>query len=568
MKNANFYSLFEFSPVAMWVYDEQTLKFLDVNLAAVQHYGYSKDEFLAMDISQLEVANQHEDQTVEAGIEKGQASLHRHKRADGALIFVELESNPIIYNERAAKIVLANEVTDRINVQQALVLSERRFKALVQDASDMITILDKDFNYTYVSPASLRVFGIDPSSVIGRYAFDFIHRDDFDSVLLEAETIWHNKQVSLSPYRYRDLAGNWLWIETKATNLLDDPAVEGIVCISKDITQRIEDEQLLHENIERFDMVSRATSDVIWDCDFAKETIAWNKAICEVLSYDNLSQTSTKWWEDRIHPEDRDRVLKELEIQLQSDDDRWASEYRFYCGDGLYKYIFDRGFIIRTASGAPYRMIGSMQDISLRKQEEQWSRLLESVVIHADDGVLITDVSPAPGPYIVYVNDALVRMSGFTRDELVGSSPAILHINHDNQPAVNVLYQAIAQGEECRIELVNETKLGRHYDVNVTLCPVLDEIDRISNWISIRRDITGQKQYIAAIEAQNKSLREIRWMQSHGVRAPLARMMSLVALLHTSPDPNAQHELLNHLEQSAKELDVIVTQIANETPKL
>jgi len=552
----------------MWVYDVQTLKFLDVNLAAVQHYGYSKDEFLEMNITQLADANHEEDQIVEAGIQKGQASLHQHKRSDGALIFVELESNPITYNERQAKIVLANEVTDRILVQRALLLSERRFKALVQDASDMITILDKDFNYTYVSPASLRVFGIHPTAVIGTYAFDFIHRDDIERVLFEAETIWQNKQVLLSPYRYRDMAGNWLWIETKATNLLDDPAVEGIVCISKDITQRIEDEKLLRENVERFNMVSRATSDVIWDCDFAKNTITWNKAVCDILGYDNLEQTAVDWWRERIHAEDRERVMDELNKQLANGSDLWLSEYRFYCGNEQYKYILDRGFIMRTQSGDPYRMIGSMQDISLRKQEEQWSRLLESVVIHADDGVLITDVSPAPGPFIVYVNDALVRMSGFTRDELLGSSPAILHINQADQPAVAVLYEAIAQGKECRIELLNETKDGRHYDVNVTLCPVLDEKDRISNWISIRRDITGQKQYIAAIEAQNKSLREIRWMQSHGVRAPLARMMSLVALLHTTPDPNAQHELLNHLEQSAKELDVIVTQIANETPKL
>ena len=568
MKNANFYSLFEFSPVAMWVYDVQTLSFLDVNLAAVQHYGYTKEQFLTMTISQLEDLSEAIEAEGKDAMAKEGLALHVHLRADGELIFVELESNPILYNERKARIVLANEVTDKIAIQRELLLSERRFRALVQDASDMITIIDKDFNYTYVSPASLRVFGIEPKSVIGSYAFDFIHSDDFDRVLQEAGEIWQQKQILLSPYRYRDVNGNWLWIETKATNLLDDPAVKGIVCISKDITKRIEDEQVLRENVERFNMVSKATSDVIWDCDFETKTIAWNKTICEVLGYDNLTLTSTKWWEDRIHPEDRDRVLDELEKQLQSDDDRWASEYRFYCGNNQYKYIFDRGFILKTPNGIPYRMIGSIQDISLRKQEEQWSRLLESVVTHADDGVLITDASVAPGPYIVYVNDALVRMSGFTRAELLGSSPAILHQRQEDQPEIAILYDALAKGEECRIDFINETKAGNLYNVSVTVCPVLDEKASISNWISIRRDITGQKQYIAAIEAQNKSLREIRWMQSHGVRAPLARIMSLVSLLHYTPDAAAQHELLNHLEKSAKELDVIVTQIANETPKL
>ena len=67
-------------------------------------------------------------------------------------------------------------------------------------------------------------------------------------------------------------------------------------------------------------------------------------------------------------------------------------------------------------------MIGAMQDITKRKEEEQWSKLLESVVINTLDGVLITNVAPSPGPYIIYANDAMLQMSGYSRKELIGKS--------------------------------------------------------------------------------------------------------------------------------------------------
>jgi PAS domain S-box-containing protein len=211
-------------------------------------------------------------------------------------------------------------------------------------------------------------------------------------------------------------------------------------------------------------------------------------------------------------------------------------------------------------------MIGAMQDISRRKEEEQWSKLLESVVINTSDGVLITDASPYPGPYIVYVNDALVKMSGFPKDELIGKNAAILHGNDDEQPALKTLVEAVRNETECVLELKNYTREGKPYDVSVTICPVYDSKKQLSNWISIQRDITKQKEYLNAIEEQNSKLKNIRWLQSHGVRAPLARIMSLVALIGLTNVEKERRQLINYLISSAEELDEIVTSIANETP--
>jgi PAS domain S-box-containing protein len=570
MQNANFYSLFDVSPVPMWVFDTDTLKFLEVNRAAIINYGYSKEEFLEMTIKDIRPSGEIEciKGLVAENAHSGKyfRKVFKHSRKNGEEIDVEIESNQITYKDHNARIVLATDVTDQLRAENELLKSEERFKALVQDGSDLITILDERFIYKYVSPASEKVFGAAPAHFIGLDPFHYIHPDDKERVKEEAKKIWTKKKIQLTPYRYKDSDDNWIWIETCATNLLNEPAVQGIVCTSKDITGRIKADQLIKENIERYNIVSKATNDVIWDCDFEGNSITWNRAIRGTLKYNNSGRTSLDWWKDHIHPDDREKVLHKFQMHLDKKQEKWADEYRFLCGDGKYKYFYDRGYLLLNEKNEPVRMIGAMQDISKRKEEEQWSKLLESVVINTSDGVLITDASPYPGPYIVYVNEAMLKMSGYKEKDLIGKSPSIFHGSDTNQPELEILVKAIKEETECTLELKNYTRDGKHFDVSVTICPVYDSKKQLSNWISIHRDVTKQKEYITAIKEQNTRLKNIRWLQSHGVRAPLARIMSLVELISISDTEKEREELIKYLLISADELDKIVTDIANDTP--
>src|SRR6478672_4305443 len=314
MKLTDLYSLFELSPVPIWVFDVQTLRFLDVNIAAITNYGYSKTEFLSMTINDIRPKEDIE-HVKEIVTENGQTGIFykntfRHCRKNGEIIYVEIASNLITFDGKNARLVLALDISEKLRAENELFKNEERFKALVQDGSDMITIIDEEFKYKYVSPASKRVFGVEPQFFIGKYAFEYIHPDDRAQVEKESMKIWTKKHIQLSPYRYRDLKNNWLWIETRATNLFEDKAVEGIVCTSKDITERIEHEKILKENIERYNIVSKATSDIIWDCNFASDKIIWNRAIKGILKYAGKRQTTYQWWKEQIHPEDRGRVIK------------------------------------------------------------------------------------------------------------------------------------------------------------------------------------------------------------------------------------------------------------------
>lgn len=113
-------TLFHLSPQPMWLYDLDTLSFLDVNQSAVQHYGYSKDEFLSMTIYDICI-----DEEVEKGHSKTQETglheagffkeIHRHRKKNASIIKVDIKSNTIDYQGKKAEVVLAHDITDRLN---------------------------------------------------------------------------------------------------------------------------------------------------------------------------------------------------------------------------------------------------------------------------------------------------------------------------------------------------------------------------------------------------------------------------------------------------------------------
>lgn len=138
---------------------------------------------------------------------------------------------------------ISQNVTSRRQAEEGLEQSERRFKALVQDGSDLISIVDAEGNYKYVSPTSEGVLGIPAENLIGQNAREYVHKDDLERVFSHLSTLHYKESRQVKPYRFRDSSGNWRWLETTVTNLTEDPAVGGYVTNSRDITERQRQQQ-------------------------------------------------------------------------------------------------------------------------------------------------------------------------------------------------------------------------------------------------------------------------------------------------------------------------------------
>lgn len=377
--------LFNLSSVSQWVYDSQTLKFLDVNVAAILHYGYTKEEFMLMTIEDIQPGGKVEVlkqiQHTDYGLRSGNQTMVQHKKKDGTVIHVCLEVNTVWFGEIDARLMTVIDRTNEIETQKILKNREQRFRALVEHGSDMIAILDREANCVFVSDSVKSILGINVCDFLGGNLLDYLHPDDKNRIIKLFGILRFKKQVILPPFRFRDFHGNYRWMETILTNMLGDEAVEGIVSNSRDITQRIENELKTEESIARFNTVSKATSDAIWDWNIKTDEMSWNKGMKGIFGHRQIYATR-EWWKDHVHPEDLEGVLEKFSFLMKQHQTRLELQYRFRCADGSYRFVLDRSFITYDENWAPVRMIGSMQDITrqinyITAIEAQNSRLRE-----------------------------------------------------------------------------------------------------------------------------------------------------------------------------------------------
>ena len=119
----------------------------------------------------------------------------------------------------------------------------------------------------------------------------------------------------------------------------------------------------LEETNKRFTYVSKATNEPLWDWDIRSNEIFWNDKV-KIFGYHDAVRKNESWRMSNIHSEDRDRIISKLNEILKNNGEKWSGEYRFRCADGTYKYIYDRGYILRDKDNQPYRVIGTMQDVT------------------------------------------------------------------------------------------------------------------------------------------------------------------------------------------------------------
>ena len=155
-----------------------------------------------------------------------------------------------------------------------------------------------------------------------------------------------------------------------------------VVGISQDITERKKSEKTLRLSEERFQLVSRATNDVIWDWDLVTNNVWVNESFASRFGYPTWGDIAVGLWKDAIHPEEADRVLASLHEALQGSASFWTAEYRFRTAGGTWKEVMDRRFIVRDSSGKAVRIIGAMMDISEQRAIDRMKDEFISTVSH------------------------------------------------------------------------------------------------------------------------------------------------------------------------------------------
>lgn len=335
------------------------------------------------------------------------------------------------------------------------------------------------------------------------------------------------------------------------------------------IYQKLKDtNQKIKESNDKYDIVAKATSDTIWDWKIQEDSFNWNQGINNIFGYtENQIGDNSNWWFDKIHPEDSIKMSIKLYSFLEQKTEKWQDEYRFKCADNTYKYVLDKGFLLKDENGKAARMIGAIQDITKQKEEEQRLKLLETVITQSKDSIIITEALSTEGtiPRIIYSNPAFSVMSGYHFNEIIGKSPSIFIGPNSDIKEYKKLIKAINDKKECQIETISYTKKNQQYLVRFSMIPVFNSENELSHWISIQRDISKEKKQekekeklIIELIQKNKDLKQFSYITSHNLRAPLSNLTGLLNLIEDIPIENLElKEILNGFSKS--------TYLLNET---
>ena len=542
--------LFERVRDAVIVADAHTGRIVLWNQAATEVFGYSVTEALEMNAEELVPERLRERHR--SGLARYRESGHgtyidSHEllelpavRKTGEEIRIEMSLSPIeaVRNvgdeERRYALAVVRDITARKSTEEALTESEARFHALVQNALDIVMVTDAEGTIRYLSPSVERVLGYRSEEMIGTSTAEYVHPDDMERAL--AELAEAASKPGVHPVavetRVRHKDGSWRHLEGIANNLLDDPAVEGIVFNHRDVTERKQaEEEVRRLNEELEDRVQERTarlaaalaelgsSEERFRATFDQAAVGvahvdpdgrWlrvNSRLCEVTGYrreDLLGMT----FQEITHPDDLETDLEQAQRLLAGEINTYSMEKRYIKKDGSIVWINLTGSLVREPSGEPAYFIGVIEDITERKKAEEALRQSEeryrAVVKQSTDGIYLVD---ADTRRILETNPALQKMLGYSPQELQGMELYEI-VAHDRKSVEANVERTLREGERFIRERRYRRKDGSVVEVEVVASAIHYGGKRVI--CAAIRDITERKRAEEALrEAREAERRRI-----------------------------------------------------------
>lgn len=493
--------LFDNHPQPLWVYDTETLAFLAVNDAAVEQYGYSRDELLRMTIADIrpsERISELERHLAEQGQRVRVFGLSHHRRKDGTLIDVEITRYSVPFAGRPARLVLALDVTERLRAEATLQTSEANLRAIFNSAHQSVMLIGPDyklidFNHNAQLGAKA-VFGKQMHA--GQSVMEYVLPADIETfserfaLTLQGQSCWIEKSIP-GPY-----STDW-WEFYFTPIVLPTGHVNGITFIARNINERKQAEAALRETEERLRTVVMHAPLVLIALDRAGTiTLAEGKGLDSLglLPADLVGQPI-----QTLYPEDSSQTG--LQRALAGEDYTAISRRESFAFETRWTPLRGQG---DTITG----VIAVSTDVTEREQAV--ARLLETeareqAILHGTtDAIFLKD---RDGRYLL-VNPAAAHVMGCRIEDALGNSDHAFFPDHMIAQMRAADQRVMTSGQQIEIheEILIAGEIRSHLTVKA---PYRDANGTIQGVIGISRDISHLRQTIEALrrsEATNRAL--------------------------------------------------------------
>lgn len=270
--------------------------------------------------------------------------------------------------------------------------------------------------------------------------------------------------------------------------------------------QRIELE-LRHTNHKLQALIS-ASPRAIFTLDLTGNVKIWNPAAERMFGWTEAEAL------DRPNPIFLDDCLEDyttLQTNVLQGTTYSRVELRRQKKDGTPIDIIFSAAPLQNSEGHIDGIVAVIADITEQKQREEQVRLLQSVVVNTNDAVVITEAETfdAPGPRILYVNEAFTRITGYSLEEVLGKTPRMLQGPKTDRKELSKIRMALSHWQPVTVEVINYRKDGSEFWNEFSIVPVADKTGFYTHWIAIQRDTTERKQAEQALRQSEERLRSL-----------------------------------------------------------
>ena len=331
----------------------------------------------------------------------------------------------------------------------------------------------------------------------------------------------------------------------------------------------------------RFQLALDASNDGLWDWDYRSGDTFLSLRFCEICGLTPGVDRGFEFLQEIVLPEDWPGLARAIESGLRGETPYGEADFRIRTGAGDLRWVHGKGRVVeRDAAGEPLRLIGTVSDITARKNAEENLRKVSLAVEQSPASVEITDLNAC----IEYVNPAFLASTGYTREELIGTNPRLLRSGKTPPERYAQMWAALVRGETWKGEFVNRRKDGSEYSEFAIISPLRMMGGAVTHYVAVKEDITERKRLGAELDhhrqhleetvarrteelhvaraqadAANAAKSEFLSHMSHEIRTPLNAIVGLARLLRANDDRRA--ERLDQLEQASRHLLGIVNDV-------
>ena len=449
---------------------------------------------------------------------------------------------------------------------RALTASEARFRSLIANATDIISILASDGAFQYVSPSIERILGYGRDDLVGRNAFSFVHPDDLDATRSAFEQAVNDPAfVPKAEFRFRHRDGSWRWLESMGTNLLDDADVGGFVVNSRDVTARIEAEAALARERDLLRTLMDQLPDAVYVKDTSSRFLRLNPATAQTLGIVDPADAVGKTDFD-FFPETLARQYFTDEQEVIATGKPLLNRLEPQSEDELAAFWWLTSTVpLRDATGSIIGIVGSGRNITERLRTEE--ALRESEARHRALLTALPDIVfrlDRAGTYLDYKADRLTDLAAPPESLLGRTVGEVLPIAVAG-PVGEAIGRVLDSGGTETLEYTLDIAgVRRDFEARLVAAGP-DEV------VAVVRDITDRKRLecelrdaVASAQAASRATSQLLDMMSHELRTPMQAVMGYAELLLAGPKGSLtaeQSEDVRCIHQGATRLVGFVKQM-------